>query len=151
VYVEHDATVCVLVNVSLGTAGNPTDTVGSPDCRSTQGTDTEPQAPTFPGAIPLFFFTTSPTLILHTTFLLTKLQHSLTGSAERLRVPSLQSPQSNSRPVRHAATQRIPYYESCKTGLWCVKQRLYLSRGLLVSTTPPLCSRIFRVFSNARL
>ena len=47
--------VCVLVNVSPGAAGNPTDTEGSPDCRGTQETDTEPQAATFPGAILLYF------------------------------------------------------------------------------------------------
>jgi len=42
-YAEHDATesVCVLLNGSPGTAGNPTDAEDSPDCRETQGTDTE--------------------------------------------------------------------------------------------------------------
>jgi hypothetical protein len=47
--------VCLLVNVSPGAEGNPTDTEGSPDCRDTQETDTEPQAATFPGAILLYF------------------------------------------------------------------------------------------------
>jgi hypothetical protein len=89
-YVKHDATarvcVCVLVNVSPGTQGNPTDTEGSPDCRSTQGTDTEPQAATFPGAILLFFFytTTSP-LAPHTAFRPTSLQNSLAATVKFLR------------------------------------------------------------------
>jgi len=74
-YAEHDATesVCVLLNGSPGTAGNPTDAEDSPDCRETQGTDTEPQAATFPGAI-LFFYTASLSFTLHTTLSVTKLQ-----------------------------------------------------------------------------
>lgn len=62
--------VCVLVNVSPGAAGNPTDTEGSPDCRGTQETDTEPQAATFPGAIFLYFlfYTTASPPALHTAF-----------------------------------------------------------------------------------
>ena len=40
--------VCMLVNASPGSAGSPTDAEGSPDCRSSQGNDTEPQAATFP-------------------------------------------------------------------------------------------------------
>lgn len=56
-YVKHDATLCVCVSKCFpwGAAGNPTDTEGSPDCRGTQETDTEPQAATFPGAILLYF------------------------------------------------------------------------------------------------